>query len=93
VVGAVSADECVSPLFNFIISFLCVAMVLWMLWKYVVRGEFYKLAFMRREKFVAPTIKSCQTTGALLSDQMLAMDEKRQEEVQWSASTKTVLLS
>lgn len=90
VVGAVSAAECVRPLTAFIISCVCVVLVLCMIWHYIVRGHFYKLAFMRREVFVTPTIKSCQAAGALLSTQTQALHEERQEDSLRSAQARTV---
>jgi hypothetical protein len=58
--GSYTADQCFSPLPNFVLGLLCLFVVFLIFVRYIVFGKFYRLSFERKIQMMLPNVERCK---------------------------------
>ena len=64
--ASISAEFCLSPLPNFSMGFVALALAIFIVSKYILYGNYNRIAFFRRERYVIPLAKICKATNDIL---------------------------
>ena len=88
--GVASINEvfCLSPLPNFTMGFIALALVMLIGFKYILHGNFSRTAFFRRERYVMPVAKLCMQTNNVLKEKIRQQPIKKSK---LKSRTKAIL--